>query len=702
MKTRHIGLILLVVVLLGATFMALSVEGLRWRMRVAIHKMAGRLPEATWTELLGMMRPGSRVYLREVAETPNLNSAVTNPYDSERDVERGRATFEQECAQCHGPDGRGATGPGLREASRRHGSSDWAVFRVIRHGVPGTPMTGLALPETEVWQVVAYLRALQARPSEGTGGREKPTAAWGVAEVLPEHLFRADEDSAGWITYSGSYRSWRHSRLSQISTRNVHRLTIQWVYQTVADDLRVETTPLIVGDAMFITEPDNRVAMLDARTGAVRWAYQPPLAETLSLCCGRVNRGLAVHGRSLFLGTLDARLIALDAGTGAVRWEAELGDAAAGYSITSAPLVVGDLVVIGVSGGLFGIRGFVDAFDVTSGERRWRFYTIPGPGQPGHETWSGDSWRVGGGPVWLPGSYDRELDLLYLGVGNPAPLYAGHERTGDNLFTNSVVALRPFTGELVWHFQFVPHDVRDYDAVQIPLLVDGVVDGHMTPLLLWANRNGFYYVLDRRTGRYLRSRQFAHQTWALGLDSTGRPIPNPDAVPTREGTLIFPSYLGATNWWSPSYSPRTGLVYVPTREQGAVFFAEPGRYRTGRLYLGGRATPVFEGARTSLRALDALSGELRWEFPLGPVPDHPGMFSVGGALSTAGDVVFAGAGERFVALDAVTGEALWEFNMGGPIHAAPVTWMLDGHQRITIAAGRSIFTFALDEADRGQ
>ncbi len=678
---------------LGLVLIVALTAETRWRVHVVIHKASGALPEVTWLELVTLLRPGSRLYLEDVARTASLYESVRNPHADPEDVGAGEAIYRRECALCHGTRGEGGSGPNLRHPPHEQGSSDWALYRVLRDGIDGTAMPAAPVEGEALWQLIAYVQEVRREVGPPL---DSARSAWAVAEVSSETLFEADRDSPNWLTYSGSHRSWRHSRLSQMTPANVGGLRVEWAFQLASEEPKVETTPLVVGGAMFLTEPDNRVVALDARTGVLRWEYRPRLADRLSLCCGRVNRGLAIHGSTLFLGTLDARLIALDAATGAVRWEATLAEPELGYSITSAPLVVGDGVIIGVAGGEFGIRGFVDAYDAATGARRWRFHTVPGPGEPGHETWTGESWRTGGGPAWLTGSYDRESDLLYVGVGNPGPLYDGTTRAGDNWYTNSVVALRARTGALAWHFQFTPHDLHDYDAVQVPLLVDAPFRGAARRLLLWANRNGFYYVLDRVTGEYLGSREFARQTWAEGIDSAGRPRRHPGAEPSRKGTLVYPSYLGATNWWSPAYNPATRMVYVPTREQGAVFFAEPADYRPGALYLGSRGEALFPGAITAVRALDAVSGELRWEHVFGAVPDEAEMFSVGGVLSTAGDLVFAGAATDFVALDARDGAVRWRFNTGGLIHAAPITWEADGRQRITLAAGRTLFTFSLD------
>jgi alcohol dehydrogenase (cytochrome c) len=380
-------------------------------------------------------------------------------------------------------------------------------------------------------------------------------------------------------------------------------------------------------------------------------------------------------------------------------WDVEVADYRTGYTITGAPLAVKDLIITGIAGGEFGVRGFLDAYDARSGRRRWRFNTIPAPGETGAETWSGDSWQTGGAPTWLTGSYDPELRLLYWGVGNPAPGFQGDTRRGDNLYSNSIVALDIESGRLRWHFQFTPHDEHDWDAVQIPVLFDATVRGAPRRLLAFANRNGFYYLLDRQSGEFVVGLPFVRQSWARGLDSTGRPIQLPEGRPTVDGRVIYPATLGATNWWSPSYSPETGLFYVPTLESGGIFFRRFPRYVPGEWFAGStQQRLVDEPARTAVKALDPLTGALRWEFDFPPRVKPAGdgqLAGVGGILTTAGDLLFVGDGNLFFALDAKTGAEAWRFNAGAGILAAPVTYLARGEQYVAVAAGRSIVAFGL-------
>ena len=514
---------------------------------------------------------------------------------------------------------------------------------------------------------------------------------WGLdAQVSYERLLRASQEPGNWFTYSGTYSSQRFSKLNLINRDTVHRLTLKWVLQMRTLE-NLETTPLVVDGVMYLTESNNAFA-LDPRTGRTFWSYERILPERLNLCCGYINRGLAILGERLFMGTLDAHLVALDAKTGSVIWDVEVADYRAGYSITSAPLAVKDKIIVGISGGEYGIRGFLDAYDAKTGKRVWRFYTIPGPGEPGNDTWEGDSWKTGGAPTWLTGSFDPELNLVYWGTGNPGPVYSGEGRKGDNLYSDSVIALDADTGKLKWYFQFTPHDVHDWDAVQIPVLVDAQFRGRRRKLMFWANRNAFFYVLDRETGELLLVREFARQTWAEGIDARGRPIVKPNISPSKEGTLVYPSASGATNWWSPSYSPLTGLLYVPTWESAGIYFTADASYIPGNQFLGSihQGVPDDPGWG-AVRALVPQTGEIKWEYKLHHPPEA-------GILSTAGNLVFSGTQEgHFFAIDAFSGEELWRIMTGGKIIAAPITYLSDEKQLISIAAGSAIFTFELGQ-----
>ena len=510
------------------------------------------------------------------------------------------------------------------------------------------------------------------------------------AQVPFERIRSADREPGNWLTYSGNYSSHRYSSLDQINAGNVAKLKPAWVYQ-VAIPGRVETTPLVVDGIMYLSEPPSNVTALDTRTGRPLWRFQHPEPPDVRVCCGQVNRGVALLDELVFVGTVDSHLIALDSKTGQVRWDVTVADYRTGYSITVAPLAVKDKIIIGVAGGEYGVRGFLDAYDAKSGKRAWRLWTIPGPGEPGHDTWAGDSWKTGSATTLVTGSYDPESNLLYWGTGNPGPDWNGDSRAGENLFTDCLLALDADTGKLKWHFQFTPHDTHDWDANEIPVLAKSTIRGQERNVILFANRNAFYYVLDRSTGEFLHGRAFAHQTWAKGLDDNGKAAPLPNIEPSEEGTKLYPSLNGATNWQSPAYNPKTGLFYLAVREVGGLYYKGEADYQAGGLFNGGGFAGIpHERGYGAIRALRPASGDMQWEFKMFSAP-------YGGVLSTAGGLVFAGTAEgNFLALDASTGKSLWQFETGAMIRANPITYLSEGKQHVVIASGNAIFAFSLE------
>jgi alcohol dehydrogenase (cytochrome c) len=529
-------------------------------------------------------------------------------------------------------------------------------------------------------------------------------------QVSFERLLRASDEPQNWLTYSGTFRSQRHSLLTQIAPENARNLELQWVFQARSLE-KFEATPLVVDGVMYTVSPPNNVVALDAATGTVFWVYRHHPSPEVHNCCGNNNRGLAILGNTLFMGTIDARLIAIDATTGERKWETQVERSEAGYSIMHAPLVVKDKVIVGTGGGEFGIRGFIAAYDAKTGVQVWRFNTIPGPGEPGHETWRGDpdAWKHGGGPVWVTGSYDPDFNLTYWGIGNPGPDWNGDNRDGDNLYSESVVALDADTGKLTWHYQFTPHDELDYDAVQVPVLADlqwPGPDGRAQPrkVMMWANRNGFFYVLDRVTGQFLLGKPFVKVNWASGFDEKARPIRVPGKAPSLEGTVIYPGVQGGTNWYSPSYSPSTGLFYVSSWDDySTVYVKGHSEYREGRGYPGGNPWPAApdlwgglvenhfrsEMGYGAIRALDPLTGERKWEFKMPSVTES-------GLLTTASDVLFGGGREGyFMAIDARTGALLWKATVGGVVISGPMSYTVSGRQYVAVAAGSALFSFAL-------
>ena len=524
-------------------------------------------------------------------------------------------------------------------------------------------------------------------------------AAAASAGALPAQGITASDLRAGlanpsrWLTYSGDYSGRRHSPLDQITASNAGRLTPQWTFGTGIRGEKFEATPIVIDGTLYVTGPMNVAWAIDGRTGREIWRYErtlPPRAE-LRVCCGMVNRGFAVLGDRLFMTTLDAHLVALDRKTGSVLWDVEVADSRQGYAGTVAPLVVGNTVIAGIAGGEFAIRGFLDAYDVATGKRVWRFWTVPAPGEKGSETWPGDSWARGGGPTWITGTYDAELGLLYWGTGNPSPDYYGADRTGDNLYTNSLVALDAERGTIRWHFQFTPYDEHDWDATHVPVLADITIGGRPRKVVMVANRNGFFYILDRATGQFISARPFVRQTWAREIAANGRPVELPDQRPTRAGTLTCPDLYGGTNFMSPSFDATLGLFYVTARETCQYYLSVPPREKpeAGDLALGGTSRPGPEPKWGALRAIDPLTGERKWEL-------RQASPSWGGVLTTAGGVVFTGDNEStFVAVDSRTGRELWRHRLSAPAYAAPVTYMLDGRQYVAIAAGMNLTVFAL-------
>jgi alcohol dehydrogenase (cytochrome c) len=526
------------------------------------------------------------------------------------------------------------------------------------------------------------------------------------AQITYDRILKAASEPQNWLTYNGGYDGTRHSLLNQITAGNVNNLEQKWVFQGNVIGAW-QSSPLIDNGIMYVTQRPNDVMALDAKTGRAFWIYRHPTPADQRACCGSNNRGVAMLDNTLYMGTLDARLIALDARTGRKLWDVQVGEYKNGYSITMAPLIVKDKVLVGIGGGEYGVRGYMTAHDAKTGKELWRFYTIPGPGEKGHETWKTDAWKTGGGPVWLTGTYDPALNLTYWGVGNPGPDWNAEQRPGDNLFTDSVIALDPDTGRLRWHFQFTPNDAYDYDSVQVPVLADLDINGTPTKAMMWANRNGYFYVLDRATGKFLLGKPFVKVNWASGLDANGRPIPTPQPA----GQPTWPGNQGATNWYSPSYSPRTGLFYVSAWENYATIYAPaPVEYQAGRYFLGGiftvygpvpNATPMPTVRRGPINdwteavgtgavlAIDPKTGERKWAFTMTDVTDA-------GILTTASDLLFTGGREGyFQVIDARDGKLLWKTNLGAQIVSAPVTYMVDGKQYVSAISGNNLVAFAL-------
>jgi alcohol dehydrogenase (cytochrome c) len=533
------------------------------------------------------------------------------------------------------------------------------------------------------------------------GGRGQTTKEAPIKPVPFDRILGAKQEPENWLTYSGTTMSQRYSALNQITPENAKDLRLQWVFQTRSLE-KHEVTPLVVDGVMYTIQSPDDVIALDAATGKTLWTYaHKPAPETKNPCCGNLSRGVAILDNKLFLATLDAQLIAIDARTGRELWKTQVADYKDQYSMTSAPLVVKDKVITGVAGGEHGIRGFLAAWDVNTGKELWRFYTVPGPGEPGHETWLGkdgkpnDSWMHGGAPIWETGSYDPESNLTYWGTGNAGPDWDGDARLGDNLYSSSVIALDADSGKLKWYYQFSPHNEFDWDATQIPVLADIQFKGSPRKVMMWANRNGMFYVLDRSNGQFLLGKPFTKVNWADGFDPKGRPNIVPSIKPTKEGTLVYPGNQGGTNWYNPSFSPATNLFYIPTWENTSSIYKkgeEPPEFHSGANFTG--VFPVSpnngDDVFSSIIAVDPNTGDRKWTHRLTAASTEAGV------LTTASNVLFSGGRDgAFYALDARDGKTLWETNLGPTVAAGPMTFMVNGKQYVSIQAGNALFTFAV-------
>jgi alcohol dehydrogenase (cytochrome c) len=627
-------------------------------------------------------------------------------------VDPGRRLFEARCARCHGADGNGGDmGPAI--AQRLMPLDDQQLARLVREGQPLKGMPPSVVTDGELADLVKFLRTIQR-------AADRPLARMVVqttdghtldGQVLGEgfddlqlrtddkqvHLlrragdrFRAVTSETPWPTYNGDPGGNRYTALTQIDKTTVARLAPKWM-MSVPDAGQLQGTPVVVGGIMYVTAPNETFA-LDAGSGRQIWHVKRP--RTKGIAGGGANRGAAVAGDRVFVVTDNAHILALHRFTGEVLWEAELADWRQNYAASSAPLPAGNLIITGVSGGEHGANGFVAAFDQETGKEVWRFWTVPKPGEPGSETWRGKDIEHGGAPTWFTGSYDAGLDLVYWPTGNPSKEYDGTDRQGDNLYASSMLALDRKSGALKWYYQFTPHDLWDWDATQTSVLIDADWEGQQRPLMLHAARNGFFYVFDRRDGKLLLAKPFVRNlTWASGIGADGRPVRLPNQEPTRAGTKVCPSQDGATNWFSPSFNPATGLYYVQTFEKCSIYTtSEQGAWESGKSYLGGsQKTAPDPKPQRVLRAIDIHTGAIKWELPqVGPAQ------SWGGTLTTAtGLVIFGEDGGGLMAADASTGKPLWSFQTNQTWRASPMTYMFDGKQYVAVASGSTIIALAI-------
>ena len=543
-------------------------------------------------------------------------------------------------------------------------------------------------------------------------------AAASPSHVTYDRLLRADREPQNWLSYSGNYAGHRYSPLSQINRTNVKSLQLKWSYhplyaKNTNSQNKMENTPLVV-DGILYTGTALETVALDAVTGRQYWKLSRPLDPKEYYNAYEVNKGLAIAGNTLFWATVDCHLLAIDATSGRVIWDKVLADFKKGYQYNVPPLVVRDMVILGPATNEMGANCWVAAYDIKTGKELWRFDTAPNSADlPEAKTWVGDSWKHGGSPIWNAGSYDPETNLTFWGTGNPNPGWNGDIRTpADNLYSNCVIALDADTGKLKWHYQFTPGDEYDWDATQVPVLVDMDWQGRPRKLMLWANRNGFFYVLDRVTGQFLLGKAYVKQTWNLGFDEKGRPIKNPEFWPKPMGGIeVFPGTQGGTNYYPPSYSPRTGLFYLAAWDNYSSRSGkyDPGPWKERARYTGSTPPPGTSapgGGRGSrppatfkkedegygtIRALDPRTGEKKWDFKMVD-------FTESGVLTTASDLLFAGGREGlFFALDARTGERLWHVNLGGPSASGPISYAVDGKQYVVGTGAGAMFVFSLPE-----
>ena len=632
-------------------------------------------------------------------------------------IDAGRRQYQNTCSTCHGGDGAGGElGPNIMERLPR--IDDQRLKATINGGLLSRGMPAFAgIQGQHLKDLVAFLRSLKSEPSLERRRRVQTTAGEtlegavlnesndDLALRLPDHairlfrrsgeIFRPVTSDSDWPTYNGRLDGNRYTALAQIDRSKITELAPKWMF-TVPGLSGLEGTPVVVGGVLYVTGP-NECYALDAGNGRTLWHYRMPKTKDLMGGGGvGINRGAAVAADRLFMVTDNAHLLALNRFTGEVIWEVPMADWHQNYFATSAPLVVGDLVISGTAGGEHGARGFLAAFNQATGKEVWRFWTVPRVGEPGSETWKGRAIEHGGAVTWFTGSYDRETDTLYWQTGNPGPDYNGTERQGDNLYSDCILALAPRTGKLKWYYQFTPHDIHDWDATEPAVVVNADWHGRPRKLLLMANRNGFFYVLDRTNGERLLTRPFVHKlNWATKIGPDGRPVlAKPDVV--GNGTKVCPSQDGATNWYSTSYLPSTGLYYLQTLEKCNIYSESPAEWKAGEGYLGGSQRKVpGEIPQKVLRAIDVHTGKIVWELPqTGPADTW------GGTLVTGSGVLFFGEDSGdFAAADAATGKPLWRFHANQSWRASPMSYRFDGMQYVAVAAGPTVIAFALPERE---
>jgi len=637
-----------------------------------------------------------------------------------KDNADGKRIYENRCSRCHGADATGGeSGPNIVSAIASRSDKDLAAF--LKEGRPAKGMPAFNdIDNDEMKFLVPYLRSLAPivrntplptapRKVNTTTGQtlEGRVMGEGMSDLqlrtADDHLrllrksgnaYKVVTSQTDWPGYNGDPSGNRYSKLTQITKANVSHLTPAWIFPMSAP--QVENTPVVIEGVMYVSNA-NECYALDAGSGRAIWHFQRPRTKGLAgnAAIG-FNRGVAAAGDRIFMLTDNAHIIALNRFTGDLVWETEMADWRQNYNGTAAPLTVGNMVVSGVAGGDEGVRGFVAAFDQSTGKEIWRFWTVPKPGEPTSETWQPKALEHPSGATWMTGTYDAAADTIYWPIGNPGPDFNGDDRPGDNLYTDSIAALDAKTGKLKWYYQFTPHDVHDWDAQEPAVLVDTTWQGQPRKLLLQANRNGFFYVLDRTNGQLLLARPFLKKlNWAEAIGKDGRPILNNLPVNAEGETYVCPGFQGGTNWFSTSYNPATGLYYFQALERCNMFSKRTMDWQAGKSYMGGAARPApGESFEKVLRAVNIQTGEITWE-----LPEATGTLTASaGTLSTAAGLVFFGENSgAFMAADAATGKALWQFPTNQTWKASPMTYTFDNKQYIAVAAGANIIAFALPE-----
>jgi alcohol dehydrogenase (cytochrome c) len=636
-------------------------------------------------------------------------------YAQQQEPSPGQVTFESNCSVCHGADGNGGElGPSI--ATRIGALTDAEIRTTVTEGLPTRGMPAHNIAGTSMTELIAFLRRI--RPHEdfepyalkaqlvsgpmldGTVVAEDFESA--DLRTADGHLhllrrmdggkFREVTSQVDWTSYNGNIGGNRFTTLSQITKANVQHVAPRWIFNMPRAS-GLEVTPVVADGVMYVTNA-NECYALDAGTGKPIWHFQRPRTRGLvGNAAGGINRGVAVAGDKLYMVTDNSHLLALNRADGKIAWDIEVADWHKNYNATSAPLIVGDLIITGSSGGEEGARGFLAAFDRQTGKEVWRFWTVPAPGEPGSETWQGVGIEHGGAVAWFTGVYDAETDTLFWESGNPGPDYNGDERMGDDLYSDCILAFDPKTGKLKWYYQTTPHDLWDWDTSETPLVIDAQWHGQQRKLLVQGNRNGYFYVFDRTNGQLLLAKQFIKElTWSTGIGADGKPIKVAGQEPSSKGTRVCPSQDGATNWYSPSYNPGTGLFYMQTNEKCSIYVKRPEDFVFGHAFLGGaeRSAPEPKPVRV-LRALDLQTGAVKWELP------QVGLVnSWGGTIATSTGLVFFGEDSgTFSAADASTGKKLWSFEAGARWKASPMAYEFDGKELIGVATGSSIVAFGL-------